>query len=164
MGREYCYMSSPPTRYQVASGVATITLDAPERRNALGSALMRSLMGHFQQALDDPAVRVIVLTNAGSTFSAGADLKEGRDPSLEPGRLLFHDVLDAVDRSPKPVIGRIAGHAAGGAAALVALCDISVAVDTARIGITEARLGLPPSDVAAISPTGSRTVPSSRCS
>ena len=138
-----------PTTYHAIGGVGTITLDAPERRNTFGQALMQSLMGHFRQALDDPTVRVIVLTNTGSTFSAGADLKEGRDPSAEPGRLPFHDILDAVDRSPKPVIGRIAGHAAGGAAALVAMCDFSVAVDTARIGITEARLGLPPADVAA---------------
>ena len=140
---------SSPTSYHVIGGVATITLDSPERRNAFGRALMQSLMGHFTQALDDPTARVIVLTNTGSTFSAGADLKEGRDPAAEPGRLPFHDIIDAVDRSPKPVIGRIAGHAAGGAAALVAMCDFSVAVDTARIGITEARLGLPPADVAA---------------
>lgn len=137
------------TLYAAEAGVATITLDAPERRNAFGRDMMASLMANFQLALADPSVRVIVLTNTGTTFSAGADLKEGRPTDLAPGRLPFHDILDAIDESPKPVVGRIAGHAAGGAAALVALCDAAVMVDSARIGVTEVRLGLPPADVAA---------------
>ena len=137
-----------PTMCVVSGGVATITLDAQERRNAFGRALMDSLMGDFEAALADPAVRVIVLTNAGPVFSAGADVKEGHDPDI-PWPLPYHQILDAVDRSPKPVVARVAGHAAGGAACLVAMCDISVVVDTARIGITEVRLGMPPVDVVA---------------
>lgn len=61
------------TLYAAEAGVATITLDAPERRNAFGRDMMASLMANFQLALADPSVRVIVLTNTGTTFSAGAD-------------------------------------------------------------------------------------------
>lgn len=136
------------TVYEAAGGVATIIMDAQERRNAFGRDLRESLLADFEAALADPAVRVIVLTNAGSSFSAGADVKEERNPE-HPWPLPYHEILEAVDRSPKPVVARVAGHAAGGAACLVAMCDISVVADTARIGITEVRLGAPPVDVVA---------------
>ena len=140
---------SDPTYYVLADGVATITLDYPERRNAFSQALLRSLLGHLDDAVADKAVRVIVLTNTGTTFSAGADLKE--DPSaLGPDAPTFFDVVERIDASPKPVIGRIAGHAAGGGAALVIACDLAVLVEGARIGITEVRLGIAPVPVAAM--------------
>lgn len=138
-----------PTTYQVVRGVATITLNAPENRNAFSQALLRSLMGDLRAALDDTAVRVIVLTNNGTTFSAGADLKEVQR-SLGPDALSFGHVVAVLDESPKPVVGRIAGHAAGGGAVLASACDIAIAVDTARLGITEVRLGIPPVPVAAM--------------
>jgi methylglutaconyl-CoA hydratase len=138
-----------PTRYEVARGVATITLDSPGNRNAFSQALLQSLKAHLDQALADDAVRVVVLTNTGGTFSAGADLKED-SRSLPPGSLVFGDIVDVIDGSPKPVVGRIAGHAAGGGAVLASACDIAVAVDTARIGITEVRLGIAPVPVAAM--------------
>jgi methylglutaconyl-CoA hydratase len=138
-----------PTRYETARGVATITLDSPGNRNAFSQALLQSLKAHLDQALADDAVRVVVLTNSGGTFSAGADLKED-SRSLPPGALVFGDIVDALDASPKPVVGRIAGHAAGGGAVLAAACDIAVAVDSARIGITEVRLGIAPVPVAAM--------------
>jgi len=92
---------------------------------------------------------VVVLTNSGTTFSSGADLKESRS-ALGPDALTFADVVRIIDESPKPVVGRIAGHAAGGGAVLAAACDIAVAVDTARLGITEVRLGIAPVPVAAM--------------
>jgi methylglutaconyl-CoA hydratase len=140
---------STPTTYEVARGVATITLSSPENRNAFSQALLQSLMADLQAALGDGTVRVVVLTNTGTTFSAGADLKEDAR-SHGPGALTFGDIVAAIDASPKPVVGRIAGHAAGGGAVLAAACDIAVAVDTARIGITEVRLGIAPVPVAAM--------------
>ena len=140
---------SDPTRYAVANGVATITLDYPERRNAFGQALLKSFLGHLDDALGDDAVRVIVLTNTGTTFSAGADLKEDA-AKLGPDAPSFADLIEQIDASPKPVIGRIAGHAAGGGAALVIACDLAVLAEGARIGITEVRLGIAPIPVAAM--------------
>lgn len=133
----------------VTGGVATITLDSPERRNSFGQPLLRSLLAQLDSAVADDEVRVIVLTNSGNTFSAGADLKEDRS-TIGPDDPTFFDVVARIDASPKPVVGRIAGHAAGGGAAVVVACDIAVVTDEARIGITEVRLGLPPVPVASI--------------
>lgn len=140
---------SEPTRYEVAAGVATITLDAPHKRNAFSQDLVVGLMQGLRAAEADPAVRVIVITNTGTTFSAGADLKEDR-ASLGPDALSFVDVVHAIDALPKPVVARVAGHAAGGGAALAACCDVAIAADDVRIGITEVRIGVPPSGVAAL--------------
>jgi methylglutaconyl-CoA hydratase len=136
-----------PTRYEVAGGVATITLDAPQRRNAFSQDLIAGVLDGIERAVDDGGVRVLVLTNTGTTFSAGADLKEDR-AALGPGAKSFVDVVAAIAACPKPVVGRVAGHAAGGGAAVVVACDLAVAVDTARIGITEVRLGIAPVPVA----------------
>lgn len=138
-----------PTHCVIERGVATITLDAPERRNSFGQPLLKSLLGHLDAAGEDESVRVIVLTNNGTVFSAGADLKEDRS-TIGPDDPTFFDVVARIDASPKPVVGRIAGHAAGGGAAVVVACDIAVVLDTARIGITEVRLGIPPVPVASI--------------
>ncbi|MFN0089623.1 MAG: enoyl-CoA hydratase/isomerase family protein [Acidimicrobiales bacterium] len=138
-----------PTRYEAAGGVATITLDMPERRNALGHFMVRSFLDHMEQALADESVRCVVLANSGTTFSAGADLKQDRS-QIEGVPLGFPDMVRAIVASPKPVIARVAGHCAGGGAALVCMCDIAIASDTSRIGITEVRIGIPPSGVAAM--------------
>ncbi len=140
---------SEPTRLDVSSGVATITLASPQSRNAFSQPLLQSLMGHLQVAEADDAVRVLVLTNEGNTFSAGADLKEDAR-SLPADALHFPDIVAAIDACPKPVVGRIAGHAAGGGAALVAACDLAVGHLDIRIGITEVRLGIAPLPVAAM--------------
>lgn len=138
-----------PISYGVAKGVATITLDSPERRNAFSQNLLQGLMAGLRQAQADAEVRVIVITNTGTSFSAGADLKEDR-ASLGPEALTFVDIVKAIDACPKPVLARVAGHAAGGGAALAACCDLAIAADTARIGITEVRIGVPPAGVAAL--------------
>jgi methylglutaconyl-CoA hydratase len=136
-----------PTSYEVARGVATITLDAPQRRNAFSQDLLAGVLEGLRRAVDDHDVRVVVLTNTGTTFSAGADLKEDR-AALGSAAKSFLDVAHAVEACPKPVVARVCGHAAGGAVAVVAACDHAVAVDTARIGITEVRLGIAPVPVA----------------
>ena len=98
-------------RYEVAAGVATITLDHQPTRNALSAELVNSLGDSLVKALEHADVRVIVLTNDGPAFCAGADLKgtSRADPRYDLPALLTL-ILDA----PKPVIGRIAGHCTGG--------------------------------------------------
>ena len=140
---------SDPVRYEVSKGVATITLDAPERRNAFSQDLVKGLLAGLAAAGADEAVRVVVVTNTGGTFSAGADLKEDR-ASLGPDAATFVDVVRVIEALPKPVVAKVAGHAAGGGAALAACCDVAIAVSTARIGITEVRIGVPPHGVAAL--------------
>jgi methylglutaconyl-CoA hydratase len=139
--------AGPPTTLAVVEGVATITLDRPDARNALSSELVDSLGDHLAEAVADPGVRVVVLTNAGTTFCAGADLKAG---SAGAGRHTLVDVLTAILDSPKPVIGRIAGHCMGGGVGLAAACDISVVADDARIGFTEVRIGVAPAMISVV--------------
>jgi len=140
-------MASLPVLSQTLAGVTTITLDWPERRNAFGQPLITGLLDALDGAITDEATRVIVLTNTGTTFSAGADLKEDR-ASLPADAFTFVNITDRIAMSPKPVIGRIAGHAAGGGAALAAMCDFAIASEDVRIGITEVRIGIPPAGVA----------------
>ena len=138
-----------PIDYAVTGGVATITLNAPARRNAFSQNLVQGLATGLAEAKVDEGVRVIVITNTGTSFSAGADLKEDR-ASLGPDALNFIDIVKLIDACPKPVVARVAGHAAGGGAALAACCDVAIAADNARIGITEVRIGLAPGGVAAL--------------
>lgn len=136
------------TRYETADGIATITLDQPERRNALGTELLDSLGDHLQQALADDDVRVIVLTNTGSAFCAGADLKRGHDdPSPRYGLV---EILETILDSPKPVVGKIVGDCLGGGVGLAAACDLSIAADSVRLGFTEVRLGVAPAIISVV--------------
>ena len=136
-----------PTTIAVDAGVATITLARPEARNVLSPDLVDSLGDHLADAVADPTVRAIVLTNEGTTFCAGADLKAGLGAA---GRHAITDVLAAICDSPTPVIGRIAGHCTGGGVGLAAACDISVVVDDARIGFTEVRVGVAPAMISVV--------------
>lgn len=139
------------TLYEVSRGVATITLNMPERKNSLGVAMVDSLGAHMEQAIADDAVRCVVLTNTGNTFCAGADLKSDTPGvGTEDSKYTFTDFLDLVIDSPKPVIGRIAGHCTGGGVGLAASCDISVAADSALIGFTEVRLGVAPAVISVV--------------
>ncbi|MEZ5282078.1 MAG: enoyl-CoA hydratase-related protein [Acidimicrobiales bacterium] len=138
------------TLYDVEAGVATITLNRPDNRNALSVELIDSLAGHLEDALADELVRVIMLTNTGGTFCAGADLSSSK-PAGQPGSgRTFVDVFEMILDSPKPVIGRIAGHCMGGGVGLAASCDISVAIDSAKLGFTEVRLGVIPAIISVV--------------
>ena len=137
----------PATTLTVERGVATITLDRPDNRNALSAEVVDGLADHLDLAVADDAVRVIVLTNAGTTFCAGADLKAGTARS--PRRTLPHVLTTMLD-SPKPVVGRIAGHCMGGGVGLAAACDISVVSDDAKVGFTEVRIGVAPAMISVV--------------
>lgn len=126
-----------------AGGVATITLDSPHNRNALSAQLRKELLEQVETAVGDPAVRVIVVTHAGSVFCAGADLKEARRDGPGPGDEL-PTVLELLWTSSKPVVARLAGPARAGGIGLVAVCDFAVASDTVTFAFSEVRIGVVP--------------------
>ncbi len=138
---------SNATLYDVRAGVATITLNRPDNRNALSNELMNSLGDDLAQATADDAVRLVVLTNESNTFCAGADLKGG---SAEPSRHSLVDILVAMQDGPKPVVGRIAGHCTGGGNGLAAACDISIAADDVFFAFTEVRIGVAPAIISVV--------------
>ncbi|WP_231156403.1 enoyl-CoA hydratase family protein [Streptomyces sp. CNZ748] len=119
-------------------GVETLSLDAPERRNALSAALVGDLAAALTDAGKDPGVRAVVLTHTGNTFSAGADLKDPPDPSALVG------LLRQIVELPKPVVARVTGHVRAGGLGLLAACDVAVASRAATFAFTEVRIGVAP--------------------
>ncbi|AZM61648.1 MULTISPECIES: enoyl-CoA hydratase family protein [unclassified Streptomyces] len=119
-------------------GVETLSLDAPERRNALSAALVGELAAALTDAGQDTGVRAVVLTHTGTTFSAGADLRDPPPPEA------FVGLLRQIVELPKPVVARITGHVRAGGLGLLAACDISAAAHTATFAFTEVRVGVAP--------------------
>ncbi|MEM9191692.1 MAG: enoyl-CoA hydratase-related protein [Myxococcota bacterium] len=137
-------------RVAAADGVATVTLNLPERRNALGPTMVNELLYALDDAKDDPEVRVIVVTGAGGTFCSGGDLKQmGGEPTLEH-RGDYADLLLRFRDLGKPTISRIEGYAMGGGLGLVASTDFAVASETAVFGTPEIRRGLFPMMIMAV--------------
>jgi methylglutaconyl-CoA hydratase len=141
-------------RYEVAGGVATITLASPETRNVLTSDTMRALVTHLAEARDDDTVRVIVLTGEGNTFCAGADLAGASQADSDsfahqgPGALVA--VLEAMLDHPKPIVARVQGHVAGGGNGLVAASDLAVAAASAKFAFSEVRVGVAPAVISVV--------------
>ncbi len=139
-----------PVLYEVSEGVATLTLNRPERRNALSSALIDALLERFLALRGEDAVRAVVLTGAGErAFCAGGDLADGLGGGggalkVREGRARFTELLLAMHRCGVPVIGAVAGDALGGGFGLAMACDMLVVADDARLGTPEIRLGLFP--------------------
>jgi methylglutaconyl-CoA hydratase len=137
------------------SGVATLTLNRPDRHNAFDDALITQLTMALDALGAREDVRAVVLTGAGRSFSAGADLdwmRRSADYSYETnladaGALVR--LMHTLDRLPKPTIALVQGAAYGGGVGLVACCDIAIASDRARFCLSEVKLGIIP---AAISP------------
>ena len=128
----------------VADGVATITLNRPDKRNAMNAALLSALRDRFD-ALDGRAdARVVVLRGAGSAFCAGMDLREmeARQGAPADGDAAVIPVLQRVERSRHPTIAMVHGDAFAGGLELALHCDLRVAADIARFGMPLARLGL----------------------
>jgi methylglutaconyl-CoA hydratase len=136
-------------------GVATLTMARPEVRNAFNPQLIGELTEAAQGLAADEAVRAVVLTGAGPVFSAGADLAwmgSMRDWTHEDNvadARRMEVLLRTLYELPKPLVGRINGHALGGGCGLTAVCDIAIAVEGARFGFTEVLVGIVP---AVISP------------
>ena len=126
----------------VDRGIATITLDSLNNRNALSAQLRQELAGQLDSAFADAAVRVIVLTHAGTVFCSGMDLKEASGGAVAGQE--FPRILESIWTSPKPVVARLAGPARAGGLGLVAAADIAVAADTVSFAFTEVRIGVVP--------------------
>jgi len=130
-----------------------LTLHRPEKRNALNADLVGALKEALAEAADEESIRSVVLTGAGSTFSAGADLaslRALRDASpLENQSDSRHlaDLFRQIYRHPKPVVAKVNGHAIAGGAGLAAVCDFSIASEEAKLGFTEVRIGFVPAIV-----------------
>jgi enoyl-CoA hydratase len=140
--------------YTRRDAVATLTINRPEARNSLSHDVVVELRGALQEAKRDPAVRVIIITGAGTIFCAGADLNSFRreQPELDryyQRRQLADLFLDMTDLG-KPTIARVNGHALAGGFGLVASCDLAIAVETAQFGLPEVNVGLFPMMVLAI--------------
>ena len=129
----------------VADGIATVTLNRPEKRNAMSLALLRGLRAGFDQLDADPDVRVVVVRGAGPAFCSGMDLKEmearGGAQSADPENGVI-EVLGRVERSRHPTIALVHGDAIAGGCELALHCDLRVMADTARIGMPLARIGM----------------------
>lgn len=140
----------------VRGGVATLTLADVENRNALSGPVVAGLLDGLAAANAADPVRVVVITNRGRVFCAGADLKAqssaasagaGADARGIRG---FEEVLRVIQSSPTPVVARIDGHVVGGGVGLAAACDIAVARDDIRFGFTEVRLGVAPAIISVV--------------
>ncbi|MBZ4323918.1 enoyl-CoA hydratase-related protein, partial [Streptomyces huiliensis] len=108
-------------RTGTTAGITTLTLDRPTRRNALSATLIDGLRAGLARAADDPDTRAVVLTHAGGTFCAGADLEE------PPGAAELAALLREIVELSKPVVARVAGHVRAGGLGIVGACDIAVA-------------------------------------
>lgn len=138
-------MSPELVHYAVDRTIASVTLDSPGNRNALSAQLVGELSAHLSTAAADGAVRAIVLTHTGTTFCAGADLKEAAGeggPSQGTVRMLA--LLRLIVELPKPVIARIDGNVRAGGLGIVGACDIAIAGPASSFAFTEVRLGLAP--------------------
>jgi methylglutaconyl-CoA hydratase len=138
---------------ELAGGVMTITLVDVRGRNTLSRQLLKELAAAIDTVDRDPEIRVAVLTNDGDVFCAGANLAErssgdsGPDDQSSPS---MSTPLLRIQNSPKPFVGRIAGHCVAGGVGLAAVMDISIAIDTALFGFTEVRVGVVPATISVV--------------
>ncbi len=134
-------------------GVARVTLNRPELRNAFDDELIKKLRAAFDDLGKDTAIRVVVLAGNGPAFCAGADLNWMKrmagysyDQNLADAMALA-DMLATLDRLPKPTIARVHGPVFAGGTGLVAACDIAVGTPEAKMCLSEAKLGLSPATI-----------------
>src|ERR1041385_3175233 len=137
----------------VSDGVATVVLNRPERRNAIGAVMTNELLWALEDATADVAVRSIVITGAGKSFGAGGDFSQmtgGSDSAELPHKGDFKDLMLALFYAQKPVIARVNGHAMGGGLGLVAASTFAVASTSAKLGTPEIDVGLFPFQILAV--------------
>lgn len=138
--------------YSAVSGVARITLNRPEKRNAIDSGLMSGLRQALERAAGDASVRLLLIRGAGPDFCAGLDLTEVLGTAQDqPGALAaarrLGDLYLAMRRHPKPIVAAVQGRALGGGAGIATACDLILAAESAQLGYPEVNLGFLPAIV-----------------
>ncbi|WP_133918185.1 enoyl-CoA hydratase/isomerase family protein [Streptomyces sp. NBC_00582] len=131
----------PELLHGVTDGVATVVLHHPAKRNAMTAAMWAALPPLLEALAADPAVRALVLTGAGGTFCAGADISTLQG-SPEEAQTLAVRAEEALAAFPKPTLAAVKGHCVGGGAQLAAACDLRFAEEGALFGVTPANLGI----------------------
>ena len=144
-----------PVRYEPSPPVARITINRPEKRNALNVAVMAELREAFAKARADDSIRVVVLTGEGDkAFSAGGDLGgfTAEQSKVEQHQLrgTLVDLFEDMTRLGKPIVARVNGHALAGGFGLMCACDLIVTADTAEFGMPEINTGLWPFIITAV--------------
>jgi methylglutaconyl-CoA hydratase len=135
-------------QYALRAPAAIITLNRPDKRNALSRAFVAALTGAFHRAASDPAARCAILTGTGSAFCAGMDLDELRATLGPDTEKVWDDaaklsaLYELIYTLPKPTIAAVNGAAVAGGAGLVTVCDLAVSVPEAKFGYPEVRRGL----------------------
>ncbi len=139
--------------YDIQNRIATITLNRPEKRNALNEELIKELYETFSQAENDPAVRAIILKANGNTFCSGADLDQLRamqnnsfEENLQDSNRL-KDLFKKIYTLKKIVIAQVEGYALAGGCGLATICDFTFCTPESKFGYTEARIGFVPAIV-----------------
>jgi len=141
-------MTSDLAQYELRVPAAVITINRPDKRNALSRALIAALAAAFRRAAGDADARCVILTGAGSSFCAGMDLDEIRSSLGAAKEVVWDDaqklaeLYELIYTLPKPTIAAINGHAVAGGAGLVTVCDLAIAVPEAKFGYPEVRRGL----------------------
>lgn len=134
-------------------GIATLTLNRPDKHNTLSGRMIEELTEAAAVLGDDPKVRVVILRAEGDSFCAGGDLDwmkaqiAGNSEQRRAGATALAMMLRALDRMPKPLIGRVQGAAYGGGLGMMSVCDLVIGVPEARFGLTETKLGLIPATI-----------------
>ena len=136
-------------------GIATLTLNRPDKHNAMSSLMMREIRHAVADLDHDASIRAVVLAGNGKSFCAGADLgwmrdnfSRTREERIAESEVLS-DMLREMDTLGKPLIARVHGQAYAGGIGLISVCDIAIGVPQARFSITETRLGLTPANISA---------------
>jgi methylglutaconyl-CoA hydratase len=146
-------MDADPVLYELRGPVAILTINRPDRRNALSQPLIKALVKSFERARVEVQVRCVILTGSGSTFCAGMDLAElqqsastpvtqGEDSVVWQDALRLAQLFDLIYTFPKPTIAAVNGAAVAGGAGLATVCDLAVAAPSAKFGYPEVRRGL----------------------
>lgn len=141
-------------RAEHRDGVGLLTLNNPQRRNAIGPLMINELLYAIDDALGDAAVRTIVITGEGDrAFCAGGDFQQmtdSADAQKLPPKGDYADLLLAMVRSTKPIVARVNGHAMGGGLGLVAASHFAVATTASKLGTPEVNVGLFPMMIMAV--------------
>jgi len=135
---------TPPVLFERKDHIAIITLNRPEKRNAISQSLLIELYNNLEKISSDPEIRVGIITGAGDTFCAGLDLSRLTTDNLMDPRGDGKDLFDILKKVNKPIIGAINGHAITGGFELALNCDFLIASENASFADTHAKVGIHP--------------------